>query len=205
MKVNVFDIWASQTWFCIVIKNSNWKNSWLWQYLWYSFKVPGRLGLLITLDLIATNTYNSVKAPSGRGFSYIEIWLIGIQIPILLAIFEYGILLTIKRISKQEVAQTKIHVISSGTETQIRSRKLRDMDQIGKTMDKWTFFGSLCFMIIFNIVYWCVAPAELDKYNWFCTYRKVPSSSMSWLVAHFQIFRSLMKGKFDVNVLWPLA
>ena len=169
MKVNVFDIWASKTYFCIVIKNSDWKNSWLWQYLWYSFKVPGRLGLLITLDLIATNTYNSVKAPSGRGFSYIEIWLIGIQIPILLAIFEYGILLTIKRMSKQEVGQTKIHVISSGTETQIRSRKIRDMDQIGKTMDKWTFIGSLCFMIIFNIVYWSVAPTELDKYNWFCT------------------------------------
>ena len=189
----------------MVIKNSNWKSSWLWQYLLYSFKVPGRLGLLITLDLIATNTYNSVKAPSGRGFSYIEIWLIGIQIPILLAIFEYGILLTIKRVSKQEVGQTKIHVISSGTETQIKSKKIRDMDQIGKTMDKWTFFGSLCFMIIFNIVYWCVAPTELDKYNWFCTYRKVASSSMSWLVAHFQIFRSLMKEKFDVNVLchWP--
>ena len=130
-----------------------------------SFKVPGRLGLLITLDLIATNTYNSVKAPSGRGFSYIEIWLIGIQIPILLAIFEYGILLTIKRVSKQEIGQTKINVISSGTETLISSQKIRDMDQIGKTMDKWTFIGSLCFMIIFNIVYWSVAPTELDKYN----------------------------------------
>ena len=28
-------------------------------------------------------------------------------------------------------------------------------------------------------------------------YRKVASSSLSWLVAHFQIFRRLMKGKFD--------
>ena len=117
---------------------------------------------MITLDLIATNTYNSVKAPSGRGFSYIEIWLIGIQIPILLAIFEYGILLTIKRMSKQEVGQTKIHVISSGTETQIRSRKIRDMDQIGKTMDKWTFIGSISFIVIFNIVYWSVTSTGLD-------------------------------------------
>ena len=61
------------------------------------FQVPGRLGLLITLELIATNTYNSLKAPSGRGFSYVEIWQIGIQIPILLAIVEYGILMTLKR------------------------------------------------------------------------------------------------------------
>jgi hypothetical protein len=36
-------------------------------------------------------------------------------------------------------------------------------------------------------------------------YRKVESSSLSRLVAHFQIFRRLMKGKFDAYVLWPLA
>ena len=36
-------------------------------------------------------------------------------------------------------------------------------------------------------------------------YRKVASSSLSRLVAHFQIFRRLMKGKFDAYVLWPLA
>ena len=115
------------------------------QIFFCSFKVPGRLGLLITLDLIATNTYNSVKAPSGRGFSYIEIWLIGIQIPILLAIFEYGILLTIKRLSKQEVGQTKIHVISSGTETQIRSQKVWDLDQIGKSVSLELFWPPCCF------------------------------------------------------------
>ena len=36
-------------------------------------------------------------------------------------------------------------------------------------------------------------------------YRKVASSSMSRLVARFQIFRRLMKGKFDVYVVWPLT
>ena len=36
-------------------------------------------------------------------------------------------------------------------------------------------------------------------------YRKVANSSLSRLVARFQIFRRLMKGKFDAYVLWPLA
>ena len=36
---------------------------------------------------------------------------------------------------------------------------------------------------------------------YFITYRKIASSSMSWLVAHTQIFRRLMKGKFDAYVL----
>ena len=34
-------------------------------------------------------------------------------------------------------------------------------------------------------------------------YPKVPSSSLSWLVAW--IFRMFMKGKFDAYVLWPLS
>ena len=36
------------------------------------------------------------------------------------------------------------------------------------------------------------------------SYRKVTSSRLSWLVAHFHIFRLLMKGNFDAYVLWPL-
>ena len=34
-------------------------------------------------------------------------------------------------------------------------------------------------------------------------YRKVASSSLAWLVAPFQVFRRLMKEKFDAYVLWP--
>ena len=46
--------------------------------------VPGRLGLLVTLDLIFTNVYNSVEGPKSRGFSYIEVWMVGMQIPIII-------------------------------------------------------------------------------------------------------------------------
>ena len=112
---------------------------------------------MITLELITTNTYNSVKAPSERGFSYIEIWLLGIQIPIILAIVEYGILLTMKRMQKKDNGQVKIQVIHSGNHPQIREKAIWDLDQMGKTMDKWSFISSLFFIIIFIIVYWSVA------------------------------------------------
>ena len=59
--------------------------------------VPGRLGLLITLFLILTNVYNSVDAPKSRGFSFIEIWLVGVQLPIFVAILEYMVLLARKK------------------------------------------------------------------------------------------------------------
>ena len=114
---------------------------------------------MITLDLIATNTYNSVKAPPGRGFSYVEIWLLGVQIPILLAIVEYGILLTMKRVNQKKTPdQNKIQVLYNGSQTTIRERKIMDVEKIGKTMDLWTFIISLSFIIIFNIVYWSAAP-----------------------------------------------
>ena len=48
--------------------------------------VPGRMGLLVTLFLISSNVYNSLDAPQGRGFSFIEIWLVGAQGPIILAL-----------------------------------------------------------------------------------------------------------------------
>ena len=113
---------------------------------------------MITLDLIATNTYNSVKAPPGRGFSYVEIWLLGVQIPILLAIVEYGILLTMKRVNKKKPEPNKIQVLYNGSQTTIRERKVLDVEKIGKIMDLWTFIISLSFIIIFNIVYWSAAP-----------------------------------------------
>ena len=56
------------------------------------------MGMILTLYLISANVYNSVEAPSGRGFSPIEIWMLGTQIPILLALFEYGFVLYLKKI-----------------------------------------------------------------------------------------------------------
>ena len=98
-----------------------------------------------------------MKAPSERGFSYIEIWLLGIQIPIILAIVEYGILLTMKRMQKKDNSQVKIQVIHSGNHPQIKEKAIWDLDQMGKTMDKWSFISSLFFIITFISVYWSVA------------------------------------------------
>ena len=61
-------------------------------------KVPGRMGMIVTLYLISANVYNSVEAPNDRGFSYIELWMVGTQIPILLALCEYGFVLYLKKV-----------------------------------------------------------------------------------------------------------
>ena len=129
------------------------------------------MGLLVTLDLIATNVYNSVKAPSKRGFSYIEIWMIGVQVPILLAISEYAILLAVKKylcvvnvvmVSNQEQESKKDTPIfltknAHSVEKITNHNNKLDWDAIERNMDKWTFIGSLTFILIFNIAYWFTA------------------------------------------------
>ena len=91
------------------------------------------MGMIVTVYLISTNVYNSVKAPDSRGFSYIEIWMIGTQIPILLALVEYGFILHLKKISKQ------------------------NLDDKIKTLDYATMIISFIYFIVFTTIYWIVA------------------------------------------------
>ena len=64
------------------------------------------MGMIVTLYLISANVYNSVEAPDGRGFSYIEKWMIGTQFPILLALCQYGFVLHLKKVDKKIVEKS---------------------------------------------------------------------------------------------------
>ena len=94
--------------------------------------VPGRMGMVITLFLIQVNTYNSVEAPPGRGFSSIDIWSFGMQIPILVAILEYGTVLSMKKFLTKE----------------------GNNENILKHVDLLTFIASAFYLIVFNLCYW---------------------------------------------------
>ena len=128
--------------------------------------------MLITLDLIVTNVYNSVKAPAQRGFSYIEIWMIGVQIPILVGILEYAILLTLKKYyngkeksnqimifsDKEKQAPVSLHHPNNNLLMEKNTNEKKShWDVIERTMDKWTFVGTLAFILTYNIIYWFLA------------------------------------------------
>ena len=53
--------------------------------------------MLVTLFLISTNVYSSINAPPERGFSYIELWMVGMFLPISIALVEYSIILGVKK------------------------------------------------------------------------------------------------------------
>ena len=98
------------------------------------------MGLLVTLYLISANVYNSVKAPVSRGFSHIEVWNIGVQVPILFAILEYGFVLAVLKYAKKD---------DDGP-------KKMDLKKLLKMMDLTSFFISLTFIILFNAIFWPV-------------------------------------------------
>ena len=96
--------------------------------------------MLITLYLIQMNTYNSVKAPPKRGYSSIEVWFVGMQAPILIAILEYGILLALKKSFSQ------INIMG----------KHFNLEMIFKKVDIFSFLACTLYIAFFTISYFSV-------------------------------------------------
>ena len=106
------------------------------------------MGMIVTLYLISTNVYNSVKAPDSRGFSYIEIWMIGTQIPILLALVEYGFILYLKKISMK---------FKDTNEMLELGKPKQNLDEKIKMLDFATMIVSFIYFTTFAVIYWIVA------------------------------------------------
>ena len=98
------------------------------------------MGMIVTLYLISANVYNSVDAPKHRGFSYVEIWMLGTQFPILLALFEYGFVLYLKKVVK----------VLDENETISFNEKIKMLDLV-------TMIVSFCCFMMFASIYWIVA------------------------------------------------
>ena len=110
--------------------------------------------MLLTLNLIVVNIYNSVQAPKKRPFGTLELWWIGVLIPILTGTFEYGFLLGWKKYSKPR----KVH-LKNGME----QKKSCEIDQFSLKVDKWTGITVAIFFAIFNLVFWNYATAYRKK------------------------------------------
>ena len=105
-----------------------------------NFQVPGRMGMLTVLFLIITSIHANVDGPSGRGFSYIEMWYVGMFIPILVAIFEYAIILVIIKFKPVDG-----HIQISCLKSKVK------VDQFLAYIDIMFLFVNLAFLIVFVI------------------------------------------------------
>ena len=103
--------------------------------------------MILTLYLISSNVYNSVNAPYDRGFNYIEVWILGTQLPILLAFFEYGYVLYLKKVEIKVREQNQVMNPSDPKPT---------LDDKIKKMDFTTMIISFVFYVIFASLYWII-------------------------------------------------
>ena len=94
--------------------------------------VPGRMGLLVTLYLIAINTYVSTSQGITGNNVLMDTWFVGFLVPIIFAILEYGALLAIIKFKKGYI-----------------SGKFVD----SKIIDKIAFIVSLIYITIFAILF----------------------------------------------------
>ena len=102
------------------------------------------------LYLISTNVYNSVNAPHERGFSYIEVWMVGAQFPILLAFFEYGYILYLKKTEAKIGEQNQ--VMNPRGPKPTLDDKIKKLDFVIMTI-------SFVFYVTFASLYWFITLA----------------------------------------------
>ena len=141
----------------------------------FFWKVPGRMGMIVTLYLIHTNVYNSVEAPDNRRFSYIEVWMLGTQIPILLALIQYGIILYWKKIAKKANKVQQENGNDHGA----------DIDEIIKKLDLISMITIfLCFITF--ILYYIVATTYLNS---------------KWTIERTNEKKSIIQSKCDYRVI----
>ena len=101
--------------------------------------------MIVTLYLISANVYNAVDAPHGRGFSNIEVWMIGAQIPILLALWEYGFILYLKKHANK--AQNQVQAMTANDQAVQLDDRIKQIDSV-------TMIISFLFFTTFALVYW---------------------------------------------------
>ena len=108
------------------------------------------MGLIITLYLIVANIYSTLSAPPGRGFSYIEFWMVGIQVPILVSLVEYSTILGLRKYWKQQAREAKVFDSRENSQNSIPRIPDISFDKV----DKWTCIVSLIYYFLFCLCYW---------------------------------------------------
>ena len=116
-------------------------------YQFFIHQATDRMMLLLTMLLISTTNYVAVEAPPKRGMSYIEIWIIGMQIPTLIAIFETGFVLLQYR--KQQKLQKSVRPMGFHEKTS-KAIDIRLYDIVtGRIL--------IAYFLLFQIIYWMVS------------------------------------------------
>ena len=113
------------------------------------------MGMLVTLYLISINVYTTLDAPPGRGFSYIELWMVGMQIPILVALVEYSMILGFRKFQKDML---KTNAVDTKFFSERRNKDAKsEFESDGicfLNIDMICLIISIVYIVMFCVCYW---------------------------------------------------
>ena len=109
------------------------------------------MGMILTLYLISANVYNSVDTSESMGFSYIDIWMLGTNFPILFGLCEYGFILYLKKVAKKSDLDHNQMMNNNNTEV-----SNSDFDDNIKKLDFAAMIFSFSSFITFAALYWII-------------------------------------------------
>ena len=101
--------------------------------------------MLLTITLIVTTVYVTTEAPPTRGMSFLEVWIIGIQIPTIVAMFQSGLSSVIIMETTEKLAP-------------------EELDRKSRQLDKITVIILGIYFIIFQLTFW-IAALQSDQYD----------------------------------------
>ena len=103
------------------------------------------MGMLVVLFLIITNIHATVEGPSSRGFSFIELWYVGMFTPIVIAIAEYAAILAALKYKSD---------VQYDTEAFCKMR----MKRLIAHVDMIFLCLSFVFILVFTVFYYITIP-----------------------------------------------
>ena len=113
------------------------------------------MGMLVTLYLISINVYTTLDAPPGRGFSYLELWMVGMQIPILVALVEYSLILGFRKFQKEILKTNEVDskLFAKRGNMDLKSG-LESNNSCFLKADMICLIISIVYIITFCVCYW---------------------------------------------------
>ena len=113
------------------------------------------MGMLVTLYLISINVYTTLDAPPGRGFSYLELWMVGMQIPILVALVEYSVILGFRKFQKEMLKTNEVDSkLFSKRGNKDAKSELESDNTCFLNIDMICLIISIVYIVVFCVCYW---------------------------------------------------
>ena len=132
---------------------------------WVSFiikpdRVPGRMGVLVTIFLVLVNLFNAFKhnAPVSKSLNAMDVYMLGCISLVFLALVEYAIIMILENPENVVPYKTNMSKTSPAKRNEkfIRGKSKKKKYICWNQLDSLSLLMFPALFIFFNLVYWTI-------------------------------------------------